>query len=48
MERKDVVTIKGNPLTLIGEEVKINQDAPDFKVLDSDLKRKVWIISRAK
>jgi len=40
MERKDVVTIKGNPLTLIGEEVKINQDAPDFKVLDSDLEEK--------
>ena len=37
MERKGVVTFKGNPLTLIGEEVKIGQNAPDFKVLTSDL-----------
>lgn len=38
MERKDVVTVEGNPLTLIGEEIKEGQDAPDFTVLDADLK----------
>lgn len=38
MERNNVATFKGNPITLMGEEVKIGQDAPDFKVLTSDLK----------
>jgi len=38
MERKDIVTVEGNPLTLLGEEVKEGQDAPDFTVLDADLK----------
>ena len=37
MERKDVATLKGNPITLVGEEVKVGQNAPDFKVLASDL-----------
>ncbi len=38
MERKGVVTIKGNPLTLVGSEVKVGDKAPDFRVLDADLK----------
>ena len=38
MERKNVVTLEGNPLTLVGEEIKAGQKAPDFTVLDSDLK----------
>jgi len=38
MERKDVVTIEGNPLTLIGEEAKAGDKAPDFTCLDKDLK----------
>lgn len=37
MERKDAVTVKGNPVTLLGEEVKTGQKAPDFKVLNADL-----------
>ena len=37
MERKDVATFKGNPITLVGEEIKIGQNAPDFEVLTSDL-----------
>ena len=37
MERKSAVTFQGNPLTLLGEEVKIGQKAPGFTVLDSDL-----------
>lgn len=38
MERKDVITMKGNTLTLIGPELKVGDSAPDFKVLDSALK----------
>lgn len=38
MERSGIVTIEGAPLTLLGEEVKEGQDAPDFTVLDSELK----------
>jgi thiol peroxidase len=29
--------MKGNPLTLIGNEVKVGEKAPDFTVLDNDL-----------
>jgi thiol peroxidase len=38
MERKGIVTVKGSPVTLIGSEVKIGNKAPDFSVLDGDLK----------
>jgi thiol peroxidase len=31
------VTFKGNPVTLTGEEVKVGQSAPDFKVQKNDL-----------
>lgn len=37
MERKNFATVKGGPLTLIGEEVKVGQKAPGFTVLDSEL-----------
>lgn len=36
-ERNGAVTFKGNPLTLIGPEVKVGQQAPDFQVLAGDL-----------
>ena len=36
--RKDIVTMKGNPVTLIGDELKVGQPAPDFEVLDNTLK----------
>jgi thiol peroxidase len=36
-ERPGLVTIKGNPLTLVGNEVQIGQPAPDFTALDNDL-----------
>jgi len=36
-ERKDVVTFKGNPLTLVGEPVSVGQKVPDFTVLANDL-----------
>ena len=32
-ERTGVVTLKGNPLTLIGPEVKVGDKAPDFSSL---------------
>lgn len=40
MERKGVVTLKGGPLTLLGDEIKVGQKAKDFKALDSNLTEK--------
>jgi thioredoxin-dependent peroxiredoxin len=40
MERKNIVTLMGNPVTLIGPELKTGEKAPDFMVIDSDLKGK--------
>jgi thiol peroxidase len=37
-ERPGIVTIHGNPLTLMGEEVKVGAAAPDVELLDNDLK----------
>ena len=37
MERKGVVTLMGNPVTLLGDEIKVGQKAPGFVVLDQDL-----------
>ncbi len=37
-ERNNVVKMKGDPLTLIGNEVKVGDIAPDFEVLDGGLK----------
>lgn len=31
------ITMKGNPITLLGDEVKVGQDAPDFTVVANDL-----------
>lgn len=36
-ERSGVITMKGQPLTLMGEEVKVGAPAPDFEVTDNDL-----------
>ncbi len=36
-KRDNVVTMKGNPLTLLGPEITPGQQAPDFKVVDNDL-----------
>ena len=38
MERKDVITFKGNPMTLVGQELKPGDSAPDFTVLGQDMK----------
>lgn len=37
-ERKGVITFQGNPLTLVGPELKIGDKAPDFVLLDAELK----------
>jgi thioredoxin-dependent peroxiredoxin len=37
-ERPGIVTIHGNPLTLVGEEVKVGESAPEAELLDNDLK----------
>jgi thiol peroxidase len=37
-ERAGIVTIHGNPLTLVGEEVKVGATAPDAELVDNDLK----------
>lgn len=37
MERKGLITFKGNPLTLIGNEVKVGDKAPEFKIVDESL-----------
>ena len=36
-ERTGVVTFKGNPLTVIGPEIKVGAKAPDFQALAQDL-----------
>ncbi|KXG76590.1 thiol peroxidase [Thermotalea metallivorans] len=35
--RRGVVTMKGNPLTLLGNEIKLGDRAPDFTVLTNDM-----------
>jgi thiol peroxidase len=52
-ERPGLITMKGNPLTLVGQEVNLGDPAPDFEVIANDLtpfklsslKGKVAIIS---
>ncbi|MFC1676074.1 thiol peroxidase [Planctomycetota bacterium] len=36
-ERTDLVTMKGEGLTVLGEEVKVGEPAPDFEVVGNDL-----------
>jgi len=52
-ERKDIITMKGQTLTLLGRELKVGEPAPDFEVIANDLSSvklssflgKVYIIS---
>ena len=37
MERPGAATLKGNPLTLVGPELKEGDQAPDFDVVDNSL-----------
>ncbi len=36
-ERKNLITMKGKPLTLLGKDVKVGDKAPNFKVIANDL-----------
>ncbi len=47
-ERKGAVTFKGNPLTLIGPEIKAGDKAPDFKLLAKDLTEVTLAASKGK
>jgi len=38
MERKGAVTLRGNPMTLVGPELKVGDKAPDCKVIGNDMK----------
>lgn len=37
-ERQGAVTLKGNPLTLVGPKLRVGDRAPEFTVVDKDLK----------
>lgn len=37
-ERKGAVMLRGNPLTLVGREIRVGAKAPDVELLDNDLK----------
>lgn len=37
MERAGAVTLKGNPLTLVGPQLKVGDPAPDFECVDVNL-----------
>lgn len=39
-KRTGIITFTGNPLTLVGPEVTIGQQAPDFTLLSNDLQPK--------
>ncbi len=36
-ERKGAITFKGNPMTLVGNEIKVGDQAPDFQATAGDL-----------
>ena len=36
-ERKGIITVNGDPVTLVGQEVKVGDPAPNFVALDNDL-----------
>ena len=36
-ERSGIITFKGNPMTLLGPELKIGETAPDFRAVDTAL-----------
>jgi thiol peroxidase len=36
-EHKGIITMKGNPLTLLGKWLKVGEPAPDFTVINNDM-----------
>jgi len=47
-ERTGVVTFKGNPLTLVGPEIRVGNPAPDFQVVGQDLSPVTWSDGKGK
>ena len=47
-ERKNGTTLKGNPFTLVGAEIKVGQKAPEFTALAGDLSPVTLASSRGK
>ena len=37
-ETDNTVLMRGNPLTLVGSALKVGDSAPDFMVVDNDMK----------
>jgi thioredoxin-dependent peroxiredoxin len=37
-ERKGAVTMRGNPMTLVGPEIKVGQKAPNFTLIDKAMR----------
>jgi thioredoxin-dependent peroxiredoxin len=37
-KRSNVITFQGNPLTLVGKEIKVGETAPDFTAVNNELK----------
>ena len=48
IERKNATTLKGNPFTLVGPEIKVGQKAPDFTALAGDLSAVTLASSKGK
>ena len=46
MERKGIITFKGNPLTLTGNEMRVGDKAPDFAVLNGRWDVVNWLIKQ--
>jgi thiol peroxidase len=38
-ERAGIITMKGNPLTLLGNQLNVGQSAPEFNLLDNGLSK---------
>ncbi len=38
-EQTGIITMKGNPLTLLGKQLKVGDAAPEFELLDNDLSK---------
>lgn len=39
LERSSIVTFAGNPVTLIGREIRVGDKSPNFEVLANDLSK---------
>ncbi|MGE4578012.1 MAG: thiol peroxidase [Desulfuromonadales bacterium] len=47
-KRSGVITFKGNPVTLVGPDVKVGDNAPDFRVVDGTLQAVTLADSKGK